>query len=112
MPAAAKLRCIATGTKERLAQLPDVPTVAESGFAGFEMTQWYGLNAPANMPPLAIDKIAAATAVAMKTPAATERLRGDTAQPIGDSPAQYAAFMSAEQARWKWVVARAKIKPD
>jgi len=42
-----KLRCIATGTKERLAQLPDVPTVAESGFPGFEMTQWYGLNAPA-----------------------------------------------------------------
>ena len=48
-----KLRCIATGTKERLAQLPDVPTVAESGYPGFEMTQWYGLNAPANMPQIA-----------------------------------------------------------
>ena len=107
-----KLRCIATGTKERLAQLPDVPTVAESGFAGFEMTQWYGLNAPASMPQVAIDKIAAATAAAMKNPLATERLRGDTAQPIGDSPAQYAAFISAEQARWKVVVARARIKPD
>ena len=48
----------------------------------------------------------------MKNPQATERLRGDTAQPIGDSPAQYAAFIAAEQARWKVVVARAKIKPD
>ena len=107
-----KLRCIATGTKERLAQLPDVPTVAENGYPGFEMTQWYGLNAPASMPPIAIEKIAAAAAVAMKNPGATERLRSDTAQPIGDSPAQYAAFISAEQTRWKTVVARAKIKPD
>ena len=107
-----KLRCIATGTKERLTQLPDVPTVLESGFPGFEMTQWYGLNAPANMPQANIDKIATATALAMKNPQATERLRGDTALPVGDSPAQYAAFIAAEQARWKVVVARAKIKPD
>ena len=107
-----KLRCIATGTKERLAQLPDVPTVAESGYPGFEMTQWYGLNAPANMPPEAVAKIADACAKAMKNPLATERLRGDTAQPVGDTPAQYAAFIKAEQARWKLVTARAKIKPD
>ena len=107
-----KLRCIATGTKERLPQLPDVPTVAESGFPGFEMTQWYGLNAPANMPQIAIDKIAAATVLAMKNPQATERLRGDTALPVGDTPAQYAAFIAAEQARWQVVAARAKIKPD
>lgn len=107
-----KLRCIATGTKERLPQLPDIPTVAESGFPGFEMTQWYGLNAPANMPQIAIDKIAAATAIAMKNPQATERLRGDTAMPVGDTPAQYAAFIKTEQARWKLVTARAQIKPD
>ena len=48
---AGKLRCIATGSTQRLAQLPDVPTVAEQGFPGFEMTQWYGLLAPANMQP-------------------------------------------------------------
>lgn len=107
-----KLRCIATGTKERLAQLPDVPTVAESDYPGFEMTQWYGLNAPANMPPEAVAKIADACAKAMKNPLATERLRGDTAQPVGDTPAQYAAFIKAEQARWRLVTARAKIKPD
>lgn len=107
-----RLRCIATGTKERLPQLPDVPTVAESGYPGFEMTQWYGLNAPASMSQAAIDKIAEACAKAMRNPAATERLRGDTAQPVGDTPAQYAAFIKTEQARWKQVVARAKIKPD
>ena len=107
-----KLRCIATGTKERLPQLPDVPTVAESGYPGFEMTQWYGLNAPASMQPEAIAKIADACAKAMKNALATERLRGDTALPVGDTPAQYAAFITTEQARWKLVAARAKIKPD
>ena len=107
-----KLRCIATGTKERLPQLPDVPTVAESGYPGFEMTQWYGLNAPANMPPDAVAKLADACSKAMKNPLATERLRGDTAQPVGDTPAQYASFIKTEQARWKLVAARAKIKPD
>ena len=107
-----KLRAIATGTKERLALLPDVPTVAESGYPGFEMTQWYGLNAPANMPNDVIAKIADACAKAMKSPLATERLRGDIAQPVGDTPAQYAAFIKTEQARWKLVVTRAKIKAE
>ena len=97
-----KLRCIAVGTKKRLTQLPDVSTVAESGFPGFEMTQRYALDAPANMSQIAIDKIAATT----------ERLRADTAQPVGDTPVQYATFIAAEQARWKVVAARANIKPD
>ena len=48
----------------------------------------------------------------MHNPQATDRLRGDTTQPIGDTPAQYAAFIRAEQARWKQVIARAKIKAD
>ncbi|MES2282412.1 MAG: tripartite tricarboxylate transporter substrate binding protein [Pseudomonadota bacterium] len=107
-----RLRAIATGTRQRLPQLPDVPTVAESGYPGFEMTQWYGLNAPASMPQTAIEKIADACGKAMRNAGATERLRGDTAQPVGDTPAQYGAFIGAEQARWKEVIARAKIKPD
>ena len=48
----------------------------------------------------------------MRNPQATERLRGDTALPIGDTPAQYGAFIKTEQARWKLVAERAKIKPD
>ena len=59
---AGKLRCIATGTTQRIAQLPDVPTVAEQGYPGFEMTQWYGLLAPASLPQAAADKLAAAAA--------------------------------------------------
>jgi tripartite-type tricarboxylate transporter receptor subunit TctC len=109
---AGKLRCIATGTRTRLPQLPEVPTVAEQGYPNFEMTQWYGLLAPATLPAAAALRLAAEATKAIKTPAAVSRLSEDTAQAIGDSPAEFARFIAAEQARWKPVIARAKIKPE
>jgi tripartite-type tricarboxylate transporter receptor subunit TctC len=109
---AGKLRCIATGSTQRLAQLPDVPTCAEQGLAGFEMTQWYGLLAPATLPQAAADKLAAATAKAIREPAAIERLTSDAAIPVGNTPAEFSKFIAQEQVRWKAVIARAKIKPD
>ena len=109
---AGKLRCIATGSAQRLPQLPDVPTVAEQGFPGFEMTQWYGMLAPASMTQANIDKLAAETQKAMKSQASVERLNQDAAQPVGGTPAQFAQFIAAEQKRWKQVVERAKIKPE
>jgi len=107
-----KLRCIATGTAQRIPQLPDVPTVAEQGYPGFEMTQWYGLLAPATLPPAVDAKLAAAAAKAVKEPAALERLNHDAAIAVGSSPAEFAKFIEQERARWKVVIARAKIKPD
>jgi tripartite-type tricarboxylate transporter receptor subunit TctC len=107
-----KLRCIATGSAQRLPQLPDVPTVAEQGFPGFEMTQWYGMLAPASMAQANIDKLAAETQKAMKANATLERLAQDAAQPVGGTPAQFAQFIAQEQKRWKVVVERAKIKPE
>ena len=107
-----KLRCIATGSAQRIAQLPDVPTVAEQGFANFEMTQWYGLLAPSSMAPAAADKLAAAAAKAVREPGSVERLTADAAIAVGSTPAEFAAFIATEQARWKPVIARAKIKPD
>lgn len=107
-----KVRCIATGSAKRLAQLPDVPTVAEQGFPGFEMTQWYGMLAPSNMAPANIAKLSEATMKAVKAPAALERLRGDAAESIGGTPEQFAQFIAVEQGRWQKVIARAGIKPD
>lgn len=107
-----KLRCIATGTTQRIPQLPDVPTVAEQGFPGFEMTQWCGLLAPASLPQPAADKLAAAAAAAVKQPAANEKLAADSALGVGGTPGEFAKFIAVEQQRWKVVVARAKIKPD
>jgi tripartite-type tricarboxylate transporter receptor subunit TctC len=107
-----KLRCIATGTPQRIPQLPDVPTVAEQGYPGFEMTQWYGLMAPATLPQAAADKLAAAAVKAMKEPLALERLSADAAIAVGSTPAEFAKFIGVEQQRWKAVIARARIKPD
>ena len=109
---AGKLRCIATGTTHRVPQLPDVPTVAEQGFPGFEMTQWYGLLAPATLPPAAVDRLATEAVKAIKAPAAVARLADDTALAVGNTPAEFARFIASEQARWKPVIARARIKPD
>ena len=107
-----KLRCIATGTTQRLAQLPEVPTVAEQGFPGFEMTQWYGVLAPSNLPQAAVDKLAAACASSVKQPASTEKFNAEAAIAAGSTPTEFARFIATEQQRWKAVVARAKIKPD
>jgi tripartite-type tricarboxylate transporter receptor subunit TctC len=107
-----KLRCIATGTLQRLSQLPDVPTVAEQGFAGFEMTQWYGLLAPASLAQEHADKLALAAARSVKEPAALKLLESDAALAVGSTAAEFARFIQAEQQRWKPVIARAKIKPD
>ena len=107
-----KLRCIATGTSQRLAQLPDVATVAEQGYPGFEMTQWYGLLAPASLPQAHADKLAAAAAKAVRSPEAVKLLESEAALTVGSTSAEFARFIEQEQQRWKPVIARAKIKPD
>lgn len=109
---AGKLRCIATGTATRIPLLPDVPTVAEQGFPGFEMTQWYGLLAPASLAQAAVDKLAVAAAAAVRQPGSIEKLSADAAVSVGGTPAEFAKFIAVEQQRWKAVIARARIRPD
>ncbi len=109
---AGKLRCIATGTSTRLPQLPDVPTVAEQGYKGFEMTQWYGLMAPSKWPKDHIAKLEAEAIKATRGSVVRDKLAADTALAIGNTAAEFEAFIKAEQARWKPVIARAQIKPE
>jgi tripartite-type tricarboxylate transporter receptor subunit TctC len=109
---AGKLRCIATGTTQRLPQLPDVPTVAEQGFKGFEMTQWYGLLAPRKWPAANIAKLEAEAIKAAQGSVVKDKLSQETALAVGNTGKEFEAFIKAEQARWKPVIARAQIKPD
>ncbi len=109
---AGKLRVIAVGTPQRLASLPEVATVAEQGYADFETSQWYGLNAPAKTPPAIVKRLADEAARAVKTAAVSERFRADDAEAVGSSPGQYAEYIAAEQARWKDVIQKAKIRAD
>ena len=109
---AGKLRCIATGTTTRLPQLPDVPTVAEQGYKGFEMTQWYGLLAPSRMAKAHTDKLEQEAIKAARSKLVGDKLSQDTALAIGNTAAEFTKFIQQEQARWKPVIARAQIKPE
>jgi len=107
-----KLRVIAVGTPKRLASMPDVATVAEQGYPGFETSQWYGLNAPAKTPPAIIKRLADEAAKAAKTPALLQRFAAEDAEAVGSTPQDYAAFIAHAQKRWKDVIEKANVKAD
>jgi len=107
-----KLRVIAVGTPKRLPTLPDVGTVAEQGYPGFETSQWYGINGPAKMPEPVLRRLATEAAKAARSSSVLERFAADDAEAIGSSPAEYAAFIKKEQERWGKVVRAAGVKAD
>ena len=109
---AGKLRVIAVGTPQRLPTLPEIGTVAEQGYPGFEASQWYGLNVPAKTPPAVITRLADEAAKAAKSPSVVERFKADDAEAIGSTPQEYGAFIAKEQARWKEVIQKAGVKAD
>lgn len=92
--------------------MPDVPTVAEQGFKGFEMTQWYGLLAPSKWPKADVAKLEAEAIKAARSNVVKEKLSHESALAVGNTGAEFDAFIKAEQARWKPVNARAQIKPE
>jgi tripartite-type tricarboxylate transporter receptor subunit TctC len=106
-----KLRVIAVGTSRRLHTLPDVGTVAEQGYPGFETSQWYGLNAPAKTPEAVIRRLAQEAAKAAKSPALAERFAAEDAEAVGSTPAEYAAYVKKEQERWSKVVRARRSRP-
>ena len=107
-----KLRALAVGSAVRIPSLPEVPTVAESGFAGFETAQWYGIIAPAKTPPAIIQKLSVEIAQVMKQPDVIARLSGDGTVMIGSTPNEFAAYISKEMKRWGEVVHDANIKAE
>ena len=107
-----KLRALAVGTARRSPAMPDVPTVAEQGYPGFETSQWYGLLAPAGTPDAIIKKLAEAAAAAAKTPGVADRLAAEAAEPVTTSPKEFADYIATEMKRWGDVVRKANIKAD
>jgi tripartite-type tricarboxylate transporter receptor subunit TctC len=107
-----RIRIIASGSAQRLAALPDVPTVAEQGYPGFDSSQWFGLLAPARTPPAVIARIHDAAEQALQVPAVQERLKADASVPAPLNGAQFAAFIKAERERWGDVVRKSRLKVD
>lgn len=107
-----KLRAIAVGTQQRIAAMPDVPTVAELGFKEFETSQWYGIHVPAGTPPEIVKRLQEESLKALKSSAVTERFATDNAVGGGGPSSEYATFIKNEQRIWSDIVKRAGIKPD
>jgi len=109
---AGKLRALAVTSKERNALYPDVPTVAESGYKGFEALSWSGLSVAKGTPQPIVDKLEAAMAQAMQTPHFRQRLTstGFVIPPSGSKP--YTEFVKSELEQWTRVIKTAGIKPQ
>jgi tripartite-type tricarboxylate transporter receptor subunit TctC len=109
---AGKLRALAVSTVKRSAVFPDVPTMVESGFKGFEVDSWYAMFVPAKTPQAIIDRINKAAVNVLAQPEVKEKLLGQGAEAVGDSPAQLSGVVKKEIAKWKQVVKSANIKVD
>ena len=109
---AGKLRALAVSTVKRSAVFPDVPTMVESGFKGFEVDSWYAMFVPAKTPQTIIDRLNKATVNVLAQPEVKEKLLGQGAEAVGDTPAQLSGVVKKEIAKWKQVVKTANIKVD
>ena len=107
-----KLRAIAATGARRLAALPELPTVAESGVPGYEVASWYGLLTPALTPRAIIDKLTREIVAILRLPELRDRLAADGAEAVGNSPEEFAAYIKRELARWAAVIKAAGIRPE
>jgi tripartite-type tricarboxylate transporter receptor subunit TctC len=109
---AGKLRALASIGPARTVALPEVPTVAESGLPGFEVSNWIGLFAPAGTPPDIVAKLNAEVQKVMRSPDVQKRLETEGARFIPTTPAQFAAFQKDEMVKWAKIIKDANIKAE
>ncbi|MDP3715734.1 MAG: tripartite tricarboxylate transporter substrate binding protein, partial [Burkholderiales bacterium] len=107
-----KLRALAVTSARRSPSLPDMPSLQETGIPDFDVSQWYGLFAPAGAPRPVIDRIHREVVEILKTAEMQKRMAGDGAEGVGSSPAEFAAYVKAETARWSEVIRKSSIKAD
>jgi tripartite-type tricarboxylate transporter receptor subunit TctC len=107
-----KLRALAFTSAKRVPGAPAVPTLAESGYAGFDVLSWYGVLAPAATPREIVGRLNAEINGALRSSEVRERLAALGAEPTGGTPEQFAATIRADTARWAKVVADAAIRID
>ena len=107
-----KLRAIGMASLKRSPVMPELPTIAEQGFPGFEAVSWYALMVPAGTPQEVIAKLHAETSRILKLAEVREKLAGLGAEPVGNSPQELAATIANESARWADVIRRQGIKAE
>ena len=109
---AGRLRMLAVTTPKRSSAYPDLPTLAESGFPGFDTSLWFGLIAPAATPKPVIGKLHDDVIEALKLPDVKERIASQGADIVGDTPSEFAVFIAAESAKYAKIIKQAGVKLD
>jgi tripartite-type tricarboxylate transporter receptor subunit TctC len=109
---AGRLRALAIVAARRAAALPDVPTAAEAGLPGFEVTTWYGVLAPAGTPRSIVTRLNSELGIAMHAPELRDRLDAMATDPLTSTPEEFAALIRQEIAKWAKVVREAGLKAD
>ena len=109
---AGKLKALAVATARRSEVLPKLPTMSEAGLPGFEASSFFGMFAPAKTPPEIVARLNESFVKILKSPDVRELMLSQGAEPVGDTPEQFAAFVQAEIKRWARVIAASGAKPD
>ncbi len=107
-----RLRAIAVTSAKRAAEMPEVPAIAESGYAGFDATTWYGLLAPAGTPAAVIKRLNAEVNRALGMPDVSGRLAAEGGEVLGGSPERFASLLKADHAKWGRIVKESGAKVD
>lgn len=107
-----KVRALGVSTSQRLAALPEVPTIAESGLPGYESTGWNGILAPAKTPPATIERLHREVFAVLNLPEVRTQLETQAIEPAGTAPATFARVLSEDVAKWAEVLRRAGIAPE
>jgi tripartite-type tricarboxylate transporter receptor subunit TctC len=107
-----KVKALAVTSAKRIPLVPDVPTVAESGLAGFEMVSWYGMWGPAKLPKELAQRISAEVAKAIRSPLASQRLGEQAFQVVGSTPEEFEAYIKSETSKYAQIVKDANIQPE
>jgi len=107
-----KLRALAVASDKRVAALPDLPTIGESGYPGFEAWAWQGFVAPAGTPRAVVDKLNSEFAKVMADPAIKQRLSESGFEPQTSTPEQFGAYLKSEIAKWQKVIRDSNISLD
>jgi tripartite-type tricarboxylate transporter receptor subunit TctC len=109
---AGRLRPLAVAAKQRMSQLPDLPTTAEAGVPGYEASSWFGVVAPAGTPPAVIARLHKEIAAAVRQPAMRERFAKTGARLLGNSPAEFAVQIRQDRQMWGEIIRAANIKAE
>jgi tripartite-type tricarboxylate transporter receptor subunit TctC len=107
-----RLRALGIAALKRSPAAPDIPTISEAGVPGFEVGSWYALLAPANTPRDIVAKLHAEIVRALAVPEINEHIKSSGAEPIGNSPEEFAAQIRSDIAKWAKVAQTAKIRAE